>query len=72
VQPFKSTNRYFRGRIIDHLRTVPSGQRVSLADLGAQIKPAFTRTDMPWIQKLVEGLAKDGLLDCANEGVCLP
>ena len=72
VQPFKSTNRYFRGRIIDHLRTVPSGQRVSLADLGAQIKPAFTYTDMPWIQKLVEGLAKDGLLDCANEGVCLP
>jgi hypothetical protein len=27
---------------------------------------------MPWIQKLVEGLAKDGLLDCANEGVRLP
>ncbi|TMB77988.1 MAG: A/G-specific adenine glycosylase [Chloroflexi bacterium] len=72
VQPFTSTNRYFRGRIIDHLRTVPSGQRVSLADLGAQIKPAFTHADMPWIQKLVEGLAKDGLLDCANEGVCLP
>ena len=72
VQPFTSTNRYFRGRIIDHLRTVPSGQRVSLADLGAQIKPAFTHADMPWIQKLVEGLTKDGLLDCANEGVCLP
>lgn len=71
-QPFTSTNRYFRGRIIDLLRTIPSGQRVALADLGVQIKPTFSHADMPWIQKLVEGLAKDGLLDCAHEGVCLP
>src|SRR5438270_1896233 len=72
AQPFTNTNRYFRGRIIDLLRTVPGGQRVALADLGVQIKPTFSHTDMPWIQKLLEGLANDGLLDCANEGVCLP
>src|SRR5438067_11685816 len=45
VQPFTSTNRYFRGRIIGLLCTVPNGQRVSLADLGVQIKPAFTHAD---------------------------
>src|SRR5437763_1909247 len=71
-QPFTSTNRYFRGRIIDLLRTIPTGKRVSLADLGIYIKPTFNQDDLPWIRKLVDGLAKDGLLDCADEGVCLP
>jgi len=71
-QPFTSTNRYFRGRVIDLLRTIPTGQRVSLVDLGIQIKPTFNQDDLPWLRKLVDGLAKDGLLDCADEGVCLP
>ena len=71
-QPFTSTNRYFRGRIIDLLRTIPAGQRVSLSDLGIHIKPTFKQDDLPWIRKLVDGLAKDGLLDYADEGVCLP
>jgi A/G-specific adenine glycosylase len=72
LQPFTSTNRYFRGRIIDLLRTTPAGQRVSLTVLGTQIKPTFEQDDLPWLQKLVDGLAKDGLLDCDNDGVCLP
>jgi len=72
LQPFTSTNRYFRGRIIDLLRTTPAGQRIPLTDLGVQIKPTFKQDDLPWLQKLVDGLVKDGLLDCANDGVCLP
>jgi A/G-specific adenine glycosylase len=72
VQPYTSTNRYFRGRIVDLLRTQPAGQRVSLTELGLQIKPTFSQDDLPWIQNLVDGLAKDGLLDCAIDGVRLP
>ncbi|GAC1661515.1 MAG: hypothetical protein NVS9B9_23120 [Ktedonobacteraceae bacterium] len=30
TQPFTSTNRYFRGRIIDLLRATPTGQRIPL------------------------------------------
>jgi A/G-specific adenine glycosylase len=72
LQPFTSTNRYFRGRAIDLLRTIPAGQRLSLTELGLQIKPGFSQDDLPWLQKLVDGLAKDGLLDCDNDGVRLP
>src|SRR5437660_2653888 len=55
AQPFTNTNRYFRGRIIDLLRTIPTGKRVSLADLGIYIKPTFNQDDLPWIRKLVDG-----------------
>jgi len=72
AQPFTSTNRYFRGRIVDLLRSLPNGQRIPLADLGLQIKPTFCDDDLPWLQKLVAGLAKDGLIDCAEDGVRLP
>jgi len=71
-QPFTSTNRYFRGRIVDLLRAVPNGQRLPLADLGPQIKPTFNDDDRLWLQKLVDGLVKDGLLDSSEDGVRLP
>jgi A/G-specific adenine glycosylase len=70
--PFTSTNRYFRGRIIDLLRTVPAGQRMTLDTLGPKIKPGFGVDDLSWLQKIVTGLAKDGLLDYASDGVRLP
>jgi A/G-specific adenine glycosylase len=72
TQPFTSTNRYFRGRIVDLLRTIPAGQRITLTELGHQIKPTFCNDDLPWLEKIVAGLAKDGLLDYAEEGVRLP
>jgi A/G-specific adenine glycosylase len=71
-QPFTSTNRYFRGRIVDHLCSLPVGQRVPLNILGPKIKQEFQEEDMIWLQQLVEKLAKDGLVDFAEEGVRLP
>jgi A/G-specific adenine glycosylase len=72
TQPFTSTNRYFRGRIVDLLRSLPPNTRMSLTDVGQHIKPTYTDDDLPWLQKLVAGLAKDGLVDCTEEGVRLP
>ena len=71
-QPFTSTNRYFRGRIVDHLCSLPEGQRVPLTLLGPKIKQEFQEDDLTWLQQLVEKLAKDGLVDYAEEGVRLP
>ncbi|HLZ63481.1 MAG TPA: A/G-specific adenine glycosylase [Ktedonosporobacter sp.] len=71
-QPFTSTNRYFRGRIVDLLRTLPANQRMSLPELGKKIKPDFSEEDHAWLQKLVVGLVRDGLLDAAEDGVRLP
>src|SRR5260370_18131326 len=46
AQPFTSTNRYFRGRIVDHLRSLPAGQRIPLATLGLKIKPKLNHDDI--------------------------
>ncbi|MEO8971501.1 MAG: A/G-specific adenine glycosylase [Ktedonobacteraceae bacterium] len=72
AQPFTSTNRYFRGRIVDVLRSVPAGERLPLSILGLRIKPDFHNEDVPWLQTLVNGLAKDGLVNCSEEGIQLP
>ena len=73
TQPFTNSNRYFRGRIIDLLRTLPTPtSRLSLLDLGLKIKPTFTPEDLPWLQKIVNGLLRDGLLDVTEDGVRLP
>jgi A/G-specific adenine glycosylase len=71
-QPFTSSNRYFRGRIIDLLRTLSAGQRMPLEELGPKIKAEFCLDDVTWLKKIVAGLAKDGLLDYAEDGVRLP
>lgn len=60
-QPFTSTNRYFRGRIVDILRTLPAEESIDLEELGVQIKAGFSAADLPWLAKLVEGLVGDGL-----------
>ncbi|GCE24598.1 (Fe-S)-cluster assembly protein [Dictyobacter alpinus] len=72
AQPFTSTNRYFRGRIVDLLRSLPDHQRIPLATLGSTIKPEFSEEDHAWLQKIIDGLLKDGLLDVTEEGVRLP
>ncbi len=72
TQPFTSTNRYFRGRIVDHLRSLPPRQRIALTELGPIIKSDFGEGDLPWLQALVEGLERDGLVDAEEPGVRLP
>lgn len=72
TQPFTSTNRYFRGRIVDHLRSIPPGQRIPFTELGLKIKPEFSEHDLLWLQKLLDGLVRDGLADTSEDGVRLP
>ncbi len=63
-QPFHSSNRYFRGRIIDALRALEAQQSLDLASLGPQVQPEWlgNEADLTWLAKLVAGLAQDGLL----------
>ncbi len=58
--PFEGSNRFYRGRVIDALRVAPSAG-LSLNELGAAVKPDFTAADLPWIDGVVAGLARDGL-----------
>lgn len=59
--PFTSTNRYWRGRIIDALRD-DADHRLDAQKLGALIRPEFHAGDLPWLRNLAEALSKDGLL----------
>jgi len=72
AQPFTSSNRYFRGRIVDVLRSLSVNERMPLSLLGPRIKSEFHEDDLPWLQQVVAGLVKDGLLDSTEEGVKLP
>jgi A/G-specific adenine glycosylase len=69
VEPFENTNRYYRGRIVETLRSLPNGedQGIPLDELGAAIRRDFSGTDRPWLENLVRGLQRDGLAMVAEE-----
>jgi A/G-specific adenine glycosylase len=62
TQPFTSTTRYFRGRIVDALRLLGPGERLNLMELGPQVKADFSADDLAWLLGLIERLARDGLI----------
>jgi A/G-specific adenine glycosylase len=70
--PFKETSRFFRGRIVDALRELQPGASLALSELGPRLRPAFAEPDLPWLRKLVEGLARDGLIVLEGERARLP
>jgi A/G-specific adenine glycosylase len=61
AQPFIGGTRYFRGRIVDVLRSAPVNASLTLTELGARVKETYTEADEPWLRALVDGLARDGL-----------
>lgn len=65
AQPFETTNRYFRGRVVDALReTSPLG----LDELGRRLG----REDPQWLDRLLAGLEQDGLIVRHAAAVSLP
>lgn len=63
--PFQTTNRYFRGRIMDALRDHQE-HAIDLNELGQLIKPDFESNDLPWLTELVIALERDGLTAVAE------
>ena len=65
TQPFRTTSRYFRGRVVDLLREQsPRAVEDVLARLG--------RDDLPWLTSLLAALERDGLVRLAGGTVSLP
>lgn len=63
AEPFESTSRYYRGRIVEELRALPSGDArgIDLNELGPRVREDFSPGDLPWLHDLVNGLQRDGL-----------
>ncbi|MBA3415324.1 MAG: A/G-specific adenine glycosylase [Chloroflexia bacterium] len=67
--PFAGSNRYYRGRVLDALRSVPpaTSTGIDLRQLGPRVREGFAETDVPWLRTVVDGLARDGLAVIAEE-----
>lgn len=55
-------NRIYRGRVIDVLRHFPNRDYVSLPRLGRKVKDSYSKLDEQWLEWLMKGLEKDGLV----------
>ncbi len=69
--PFKHTARYARGRIVDRLRDLPPGRRISLLDLHRAVAPAIPRRSVDDVREFVTALERDGLVTSDGDGVAL-
>jgi A/G-specific adenine glycosylase len=69
--PFKCTVRYVRGRIVERLRDLPPGRRISLLDLHADLARAAVQRDLEELRTFVSALERDGLVSCNGNGIAL-
>ncbi len=60
--PFRRTTRYARGRIVDRLRDLAAGQRISLIDLHHGVSAAIPGRSLEEVGELVDALERDGLV----------
>jgi A/G-specific adenine glycosylase len=69
--PFESTTRFARGRIVDRLRELGPGERISLLDLHHELKPVLRERTLKDVEALVAVLERDGLVarDGAHVGL---
>jgi A/G-specific adenine glycosylase len=70
--PYAGSSRFYRGRIVEALRQLPPGQVLPLDELGPHVKAGFGAADRDWLDELVEGLVRDGLLMREGDAARLP
>ena len=59
--------RIYRGRIVESLRKLNGERRIRLDKLGTLIKPGFVRAESPWLESVLQKLAKDGLVELSKK-----
>jgi A/G-specific adenine glycosylase len=69
--PYERTTRYARGRIVDRLRELPAGRRISLIDLHHDIAPAISGRSIEEVGDFVAGLERDGIVTRDGNTVAL-
>lgn len=69
--PFERTTRYARGRIVDRLRDLPPGNRISLIDLHRDLGAAIAPRTLEDVREFVAALARDGIVTHDGNHVAL-
>lgn len=70
TERFETSNRYYRGRVVDVLRDLAGvGQdaNIGLHDLGLKVRDDFSDEHLPWLYGVVRELSRDGLAHIAEE-----
>ncbi|HEU5090424.1 MAG TPA: A/G-specific adenine glycosylase [Roseiflexaceae bacterium] len=67
---FAGSSRFFRGKIIDVLRTHPEG--IAVMALGPLVKDDYAESDRDWLETLIAGLVRDGLAERRGDDIRLP
>jgi A/G-specific adenine glycosylase len=65
--PFEQTSRYFRGRIIHHLRSAPA-EGLTATELATAIDPSRDPGRPAWTLQYLAGLISDGLVTGSSQG----
>jgi A/G-specific adenine glycosylase len=68
---FEATTRFVRGRVIDRLRALAAGERISLLALHEELAPELRHHDARALDAVVGGLERDGVVDRTDAGVRL-
>lgn len=61
-RPFAGSARFYRGRIVDLLRAPDAREGLGPMAIGARLRLDFDESMRPWLETLLEGLQRDGLL----------
>ncbi|HTX59474.1 MAG TPA: A/G-specific adenine glycosylase, partial [Verrucomicrobiae bacterium] len=69
--PFARTARFARGRIVDRLRALPPGRRISLLDLHGELAHQLDGRSVEELGALVGALERDGLVASRDDGLAL-
>jgi len=69
--PWERTTRFARGRIVDRLRALPPGERISLLDLHADLQSLIPDRSLEDVRNLVAILEQDGLIASDGEAIAL-
>jgi A/G-specific adenine glycosylase len=70
-RPFEETTRYARGRVIDRLRELAPGERISLLDLRGSLAEALPDRDQASFEAIVRALTGEGLVEEGERGLRL-
>jgi A/G-specific adenine glycosylase len=57
---------------VEALRALAPGELLPFAKLGPVVKRDYTTEDEPWLQELLAGLARDGLVTVEGDAARLP
>ena len=68
TERFEGSSRYYRGRVVAHLRGLADDAFCGVEELGCAVKLDYSEADAPWLHALLDGLARDGLVALEGEG----